>query len=62
MAMESSDSPALLRQKVTSPGGTTEKALSILEEGGLQALFRQALQGAQTRSRELSDLLGHTKP
>ncbi|MEJ2590640.1 MAG: pyrroline-5-carboxylate reductase [Candidatus Thiodiazotropha sp.] len=62
MAMESSDSPALLRQKVTSPGGTTEKALSILEEGGLQDLFHQALQGAQTRSRELSDLLGHTKP
>jgi pyrroline-5-carboxylate reductase len=62
MAMESSDSPGVLRQKVTSPGGTTEKALGILEAGGLPALFLQALQGAQTRSRELSDMLGNRKP
>lgn len=61
MAMESSDSPATLRQRVTSPGGTTERALSILEEGKLRELFSQALQGAQTRSRELSDILGHTQ-
>ncbi|MBW9256601.1 MAG: pyrroline-5-carboxylate reductase [Candidatus Thiodiazotropha sp. (ex. Lucinisca nassula)] len=59
MAIESSDSPALLRQKVTSPGGTTERALGILEEGGLRTLFNEALQGAAERSRELSDLLGH---
>lgn len=59
MAMESSDSPAVLRQKVTSPGGTTECALNILEQGGLRSLFRDALQGAQKRSKELSDLLGH---
>ena len=59
MAMESSDSPATLRQRVTSPGGTTERALSILEEGKLRELFSQALKGAQTRSRELSDILGH---
>lgn len=61
MAMESSDSPATLRQRVTSPGGTTERALSILEEGKLRELFSQALKGAQTRSRELSDILGHTQ-
>jgi pyrroline-5-carboxylate reductase len=59
MAMESSDSPATLRQKVTSPGGTTEKALKILEEGHLRELFAAALSGAQRRSRELSNLLGH---
>ncbi len=59
MAMESSDSPATLRQKVTSPGGTTEKALKILEEGHLRELFAAALSGAQGRSRELSELLGH---
>ncbi|MCU7878115.1 MAG: pyrroline-5-carboxylate reductase [Candidatus Thiodiazotropha sp. (ex. Lucinoma kazani)] len=59
MAMESSDSPAILRQKVTSRGGTTERALSILEEGKLRELFNKALQGAQERSRELSDMLGH---
>ena len=61
MAMESSDSPATLRHRVTSPGGTTERALSILEEGKLRELFSQALKGAQTRSRELSDILGHTQ-
>jgi pyrroline-5-carboxylate reductase len=59
MAIESSDSPALLRQKVTSPGGTTERALGILEAGGLRTLFNDALLGAAERSRELSDLLGH---
>ncbi len=58
MAMESSDSPATLRQKVTSPGGTTECALGILEEGELRSLFRRALEGARDRSRELSDILG----
>jgi len=58
MAMESSDSPATLRQKVTSPGGTTERALQILEEGRIRTLFADAIKGAQTRSRELSDMLG----
>ncbi|MEJ2403894.1 MAG: pyrroline-5-carboxylate reductase [Candidatus Thiodiazotropha sp.] len=58
MAMESSDSPATLRQKVTSPGGTTECALGILEEGELRTLFRRALEGARDRSQELSDILG----
>lgn len=61
MAMESSDAPAVLRQKVTSPGGTTERALAILEEGHLRELFTRALEGARTRSRELSDLLGHNQ-
>jgi pyrroline-5-carboxylate reductase len=59
MAMESSDSPATLRQKVTSPGGTTERALKILEEGQLRTLFADAIKGAQSRSRELSDILGN---
>jgi pyrroline-5-carboxylate reductase len=59
MAIESSDSPATLRQKVTSPGGTTEHALKILEEGRLRELINEALKGAQSRSRELSDMLGH---
>jgi pyrroline-5-carboxylate reductase len=58
MALESSDSPAILRQKVTSPGGTTERALEILEEGELRTLFDNALQGARERSAELSKMLG----
>ncbi len=58
MAIESSDGPAILRERVTSPGGTTEKALQILEQGGVRELFRQALTGARDRSVELSNLLG----
>ncbi|MCW8881945.1 MAG: pyrroline-5-carboxylate reductase, partial [Sedimenticola sp.] len=58
MAIESSDGPATLRQKVTSPGGTTERALEILEQGDLRALFAKALAGARKRSEELSEILG----
>lgn len=58
MAMESSDTPATLRKRVTSPGGTTEAALQIFEEGGLRGLFAQALTKAHDRSIELSKLLG----
>jgi pyrroline-5-carboxylate reductase len=58
MAMESSESPALLRERVTSPGGTTERALNIFDEGGLRDLVGRALTGARERSEELSRLLG----
>ncbi|MCB1857733.1 MAG: pyrroline-5-carboxylate reductase [Gammaproteobacteria bacterium] len=58
MAMESSEGPAVLRQYVSSPGGTTEKAVGILEQGKLRDLFHQALEGARDRSIELSKLLG----
>jgi pyrroline-5-carboxylate reductase len=58
MAMESSDTPAVLREKVTSPGGTTEAALKRFEEGELRDLFTQALTEARDRSIELSNLLG----
>ncbi len=59
MAMESSDAPAVLRAKVTSPGGTTERALNTLENGGIRGLFNQALTDARDRSQELSTLLGN---
>lgn len=58
MAIESSDSPALLRQKVTSPGGTTERALACLEDGDVRRLFETALEAARDRSIELSQLFG----
>lgn len=58
MAMESSESPANLRERVTSRGGTTEQALRIFEEGKLRNLFTQALTGARDRSEELSKMLG----
>jgi pyrroline-5-carboxylate reductase len=58
MALESSDDCATLRQRVTSPGGTTEKALAVLEENNLRGIFEQALEAARDRSIELADMLG----
>jgi pyrroline-5-carboxylate reductase len=58
MALERPESSAELRQKVTSPGGTTEKAIGIFQQQGLEALVSTAMQAAQQRSIELADLLG----
>ena len=55
MAMKSPDSPTILRQQVTSPGGTTESALKILLDGDIEKLFSDALQAANNRSIELAD-------
>ena len=57
MAMESGDEPATLRSRVTSPGGTTERAIAAFEERGLATLVAQALAAARDRSVELSRLL-----
>ena len=59
MALESSDPPATLRRNVTSPGGTTERALGVLEDGGIRDLFSRALKAARQRSIELSKDLGN---
>jgi pyrroline-5-carboxylate reductase len=58
MALESPDDCAALRARVTSPGGTTERAISILQEGDLAALMEKALTGARDRAAELADQLG----
>lgn len=58
MALESSDDCATLRQRVTSPGGTTEQALHTFEEGQLRQLIKQAITAAAKRSQELAQLLG----
>jgi pyrroline-5-carboxylate reductase len=58
MALESSEPPEVLRERVTSPGGTTERALAVLEDSGLRAAFRDALRAARDRSVELSAQLG----
>lgn len=47
--------PATLRQNVTSPGGTTAAALSVLMgEGGVEPLMREAVAAATRRGRELA--------
>lgn len=53
LALESSDDAAILRQRVTSKGGTTEAALKKLMDGGLSELFDEALKAASDRSKEL---------
>ncbi|MGD8311043.1 MAG: pyrroline-5-carboxylate reductase [Gammaproteobacteria bacterium] len=60
MALESNEDAAALRQRVTSPGGTTERAIQVFEEGGFEALVLAALEAAAERSRELGDQLGAT--
>ena len=60
IAMESDEDIANLRVRVTSPGGTTERALRILNEGDLKGLFNKALHGAHDRARELSALLNES--
>jgi pyrroline-5-carboxylate reductase len=58
MAMESNESPQQLRERVTSPGGTTEQALRTFTEGGLEPLVSRAVAAARRRAAELSKLLG----
>ncbi len=53
LAYSEKDSPARLRQRVTSPGGTTAAALRVLEEGAWAQVLKQAVQAAAQRSREL---------
>jgi len=57
MAVESNDSPAELRARVTSPGGTTERAIAAFEDGDLNALVARAVAAARQRAEELSQLL-----
>ncbi len=57
IALESSESTAALRMRVTSPGGTTEQAIKVLQEGNTEELFCAALLAAHRRSTELAELL-----
>jgi pyrroline-5-carboxylate reductase len=46
--------PVELREMVTSPGGTTIRAIHELEQAGVRAAFLNAIQAAMVRSRELA--------
>ncbi|MFN5744649.1 MAG: pyrroline-5-carboxylate reductase [Methylococcaceae bacterium] len=58
IAIESAETPAELRRRVTSPGGTTEQAINCFEKGGLRSLVGEAMAAAARRAAELSKLLG----
>lgn len=50
---ESGETPAALRARVTSPGGTTAAAVEALEEGGFSRLIQRAVEAARRRGDEL---------
>jgi pyrroline-5-carboxylate reductase len=53
LAMQSEESVATLRERVTSKGGTTYAALTSLEADGVKAAFVKALHAARARAEEL---------
>jgi pyrroline-5-carboxylate reductase len=55
LALAERDDVTTLRARVTSPGGTTERAVAELDQGGLRQLFERALRAAAWRARELAD-------
>jgi pyrroline-5-carboxylate reductase len=58
MALEGGEEPATLRARVTSPGGTTEQAIRVLQQGNITQLFDNAVGAAISRAKELADMLG----
>lgn len=55
MLRETGTHPTVLREQVTSPGGTTASALRELEVHGVRAAFLGAMEAARDRSRELAE-------
>lgn len=58
LAAGSQDTAQVLRQKVTSKGGTTERALKTMEQADIKNHFIAAILAAEERSRELGNELG----
>ncbi|MGL5616347.1 MAG: pyrroline-5-carboxylate reductase [Sarcina sp.] len=54
MVLESGDHPAVLRDKVCSPGGTTIEAVNKLEEEGLKKALINAMKCCEEKSKEMS--------
>jgi pyrroline-5-carboxylate reductase len=58
MAIESKVDPATLRAQVTSPNGTTERAIKTFAQNNFETTVMNAMQAAQTRATELAQELG----
>ena len=55
LACSSSDSPGVLRQRVTSQGGTTHAALLLMEQNNIGVRFIDAMTAAHARAKALGD-------
>ena len=53
MVLETGTHPAVLRDQVTSPGGTTIRGLAVLEENSFRGTVVKAVTAAAARSAEL---------
>ena len=53
MVIESGEHPIMLKDRVTSPGGTAITALHVLERSGFRAIFMDAVEAATQRASEL---------
>jgi len=53
LLMETDEPPEGLRARVTSPGGTTQQAIEVLDNAGVKGLLVKAIRAAAQRSREL---------
>jgi pyrroline-5-carboxylate reductase len=58
LAQASDEPPEILRQRVTSKGGTTYAAITSLEQDNVKQLFERALHAARHRAKELGDEFG----
>jgi pyrroline-5-carboxylate reductase len=58
LAKASGEEPAVLREQVTSKGGTTAAALEVFQAAGLQKIVAQAVAAAAERSREIATEFG----
>jgi pyrroline-5-carboxylate reductase len=58
LARASTDAPEVLRQRVTSKGGTTYAAITSMDDSGIKASFAKALHAARDRAREMGDEFG----
>jgi pyrroline-5-carboxylate reductase len=58
LARASTEQPEVLRERVTSKGGTTFAAISSMEKDGMKAHFIRAMQAARTRAHELGNEFG----
>jgi len=60
MALESEEPIATLRERVTSPGGTTEQGLQVMNENNIDRLFSEVLKAARDRSAELAKIFSES--